>query len=417
VVVLEEPSESVEKKEESMKRIEFHFPLILLKTRAGIQLMTRIGQLKSVKGFAWLSMVMFPLLAVAGIYLIVNSLLVFLSIPAAGEAAREAGLLANILIPGLNPYLPIVFGWMGLVVAIVVHEGGHGVIARSLNLPVKSAGMVFLLFVPIGAFVEPDEAALKKAKLKDALRMLAAGVGNNILTAIIFLLLVMMLVSSLAPATPIHGLGVVGVYEDYPAYNAGLRPADILVSINNCPLNEVQDFSEVMDDLKPLDPVNITYARHDSIEHRTVLLAENPANASESFLGLQVVSDPALILENYEELSGSFSALVYLITPTFLSGPYFVPYSDVLHVFYTSPIGGWFHPLSNLFYWIWFINFNVALFNALPMIPLDGGYVFSRIIKRLGGEKMKESTADNITYIVSFAMIFMVILMVALPYL
>jgi membrane-associated protease RseP (regulator of RpoE activity) len=168
--------------------------------------------------------------------------------------------------------------------------------------------------------------------------------------------------------------------------------------------------------LKPIDPVNLTFARDDSIEHGTVLLAENPTNASKSFLGIEVVDDPALILENYKKLSNSFSTPVYLITPTVLSGPYFIPYSNILHMFYTSPIGDWFYPLSNLFYWIWFINFNLAIFNALPIIPLDGGYVFSRIIKRVGGEKLKESTANYLTYIVSSAMIFLIFLMLALPY-
>ena len=416
MVVLGQSSESVEKEGESTKRVEFHLFMIMLRTRRGIDSMTRIGRLRSTKVLAWIYLVVFPFLAVAGTYLIVNSLLVYLSIPAAGQAARETGFLANILIPGLNPYLPIVYGWIGIVVAIIVHEGGHGVMARSLNFLVKSAGVIFVLIVPIGAFVEPDEAALKKAKLKDALRILAAGVGSNITTAIIFLLLVMTITASLTPLTQTHGLGVVDVIQDYPAYNAGLKPGNILISINSHFLREVQDLSEAMHDLKPNDPINLTFAHDNKIEYEIVLLAENPTNASKSFLGIEVVDDPALILENYKKLSNSFSTPVYLITPTILSGPYFIPYSHLLHMFYTSPIGDWFYPLSNLFYWIWFINFNVAIFNALPIYPLDGGHVISRIIKHLCNGKLKESTANYLTYIVSSAMIFLIFLTLALPY-
>jgi membrane-associated protease RseP (regulator of RpoE activity) len=417
MVIVEQSLENSEQKNTSTKRIEFHFPIIMLKTRTSIGLMTRLGRLKTTKGLAWVCLAIFPLMAIVGTYLFVSAIQVYLSIPAAGQAAREVGFLGNILIPGLNPYLPFLYGWVALAIAIVVHEGGHGVVARSLKQLVKSAGLVFVLILPIGAFVETDDAALKKAKLKDALRILAAGVGSNVITAIVFLLLLITIVSSLTPIVQERGLGVVGVVENYPAYNSGLNYGDILVSVNGNFLREAKDLGEATKDLKPNDFANLTFIHDSRLEHRTVRLAENPTNSSKSFLGVQVVDNPADILEKYNNISNSLDATIYLITPTILSGPYFVPYSHVLHVFYESPIGDFFYPLSNLFYWIWFINLMLAIFNALPIYPLDGGHVLLRIMKRVFKGKMKESTSNYLTYIVSLVMISIVLLTLILPYL
>ncbi|HXQ93167.1 MAG TPA: site-2 protease family protein, partial [Nitrososphaerales archaeon] len=66
-------------------------------------------------------------------------------------------LQSYLLLPGLNPLIPFVYGIIGIVIAVVVHEGTHGVISRRLGLPVKSTGILFFLIVPIGAFVEIDE--------------------------------------------------------------------------------------------------------------------------------------------------------------------------------------------------------------------------------------------------------------------
>ena len=74
-----------------------------------------------------------------------------------------------LLIPGLNEYIPFVWGWIALFVTMVVHEFAHGILSRVEGVRVKSMGIVAVLFAPIAAFVEPDEEDLFGSKDKPAM--------------------------------------------------------------------------------------------------------------------------------------------------------------------------------------------------------------------------------------------------------
>ena len=58
------------------------------------------------------------------------------------------------------------------------------------------------------------------------------------------------------------------------------------------------------------------------------------------------------------------------------------PYSDLMSPNYESSLFGSSYPIiANFLFWIWFINFNVGIFNALPIGPLDGGQLYGIIIR------------------------------------
>ena len=111
------------------------------------------------------------------------------------------------LIPGINPYLPIIYGWIGIVVGIVAHEGAHGVIAKSLGFEVKSSGLLFFLILPIGAFVEVDDSKMKESRARESLRVLSAGPTINVIIGMISLLGIFLIVLGLSPA--VNGLTVI----------------------------------------------------------------------------------------------------------------------------------------------------------------------------------------------------------------
>ena len=88
-------------------------------------------------------------------------------------------------LPGLNPVIPLWYGILALVIAMVVHEFSHGILSRVANVKVKALGLL-MFFFPVGAFVEPDEDEMKNMKKWERMRLYAAGPGSNMVIAIIF---------------------------------------------------------------------------------------------------------------------------------------------------------------------------------------------------------------------------------------
>lgn len=132
-------------------------------------------------------------------------------------------------IPGINPVIPIGYGILALVVAIVFHEFAHGIMTRLGGMQVQSMGVLFLVF-PIGAFVEPDDKELQTTTRRKRSRVYAAGPATNIILALITLgLFSGVMMSSVEPAH--EGVIAVGVVEDSPASIAGIRPSSVITGV------------------------------------------------------------------------------------------------------------------------------------------------------------------------------------------
>ncbi|HLD76344.1 MAG TPA: site-2 protease family protein, partial [Candidatus Norongarragalinales archaeon] len=96
----------------------------------------------------------------------------------------------SVLIPGVTVPWEAIFG---LVVLAIVHEMAHGVLCYVEKLPLKSSGVVLFGFLPVGAFVEPDEKRLDKLTLEKKRRILVAGSASNALFFVIFFVLASLL--------------------------------------------------------------------------------------------------------------------------------------------------------------------------------------------------------------------------------
>jgi membrane-associated protease RseP (regulator of RpoE activity) len=91
-----------------------------------------------------------------------------------------------------------------------------------------------------------------------------------------------------------------------------------------------------------------------------------------------------------------------------------VPYSDLMAPKYTSSIfGDSFAPVANFLFWIWFINFNVGIFNALPIGPLDGGQLYGAMIENKAKSKI---LARNASMMLTLVMTAVVAASLVLPY-
>ncbi|MCU4717470.1 site-2 protease family protein [Halapricum hydrolyticum] len=152
-----------------------------------------------------------------------------------------------LVIPGVNEFLPlsaapeIVFG---LLVGLVVHEGGHGLLCRVEDINIESMGVALLTIVPLGAFVEPDEEDRKKAGRGAQSRMFAAGVTNNFaITVVAFALLFGPVTGSIAA---VSGVPVGGSMQDSPARSAGLGGGDVITSVEGTDVESAADIDAVL---------------------------------------------------------------------------------------------------------------------------------------------------------------------------
>jgi membrane-associated protease RseP (regulator of RpoE activity) len=71
----------------------------------------------------------------------------------------------------------------------------------------------------------------------------------------------------------------------------------------------------------------------------------------------------------------------------------------------------------HLLFWSGFINLAAGLFNALPMLPLDGGLIFKEGVERLLARRGLEKFGVHVVGAVSSLMLIMMIALFTLPYL
>jgi membrane-associated protease RseP (regulator of RpoE activity) len=405
-------TEDAEVKDAGQRRVEFKFPIVTVRTQLFSGVFDKLGGLRVSRLVSWVALVIGPVVAGIGLYMICSGLLALLWNPAVGDVAREAGPGAYLLLPGINPFLPFLYGWLAIICAIVVHEGAHGVIARSLGLKVKSSGLLFFLFVPIGAFVDVDEEQIKKASARVSSRVMAAGVGANVVVAAVCLIGVLVIVGGLTPV--IDGVYVYDVVQGMPAEAAGLLPKDVLVSVDNVRINSTADLGSLLDNRTAGDIVQVTVARGEMWQNEFSTVVNLTVSENRTVMGVSVgdlMTEERL--KNYQTLTlGKLP--MYLVPPALASG--LVPFSDSLASFYTHWLGPQWHVLANVLFWVWFVNVNVAVFNALPIYPMDGGRMFNialkRIIRRRDGEKL----ISAITTAVTAALIFVLLMIILIPF-
>ncbi|MGH9991694.1 MAG: site-2 protease family protein, partial [Nitrososphaera sp.] len=351
-------------------RAEIKLPLILIHTPFGLRFFDRVAKWPGAKAYADFNIYLMPAITALAIFLIVGSLIVMFSNAAAREGVRGIGLEANLLIPGLNPYLPITYGLIALFITIVIHEAGHGIVARVYNIRVDSTGVVLFLGIPIGAFVNIEREELGRATLKQKCGVLTAGPLNNMILAGASLLALYFLVSTLTPLPPDpnepqFGVLVVNVSPGSLAQSVGLTPGSIIQYVAGEEVRALEDLGITLREnlgqtieLTWIDEKGATVTRE-----ATLPAAVEP---DKGILGIGVTPlspDSQAVLDRYK---GAFSnnPLALLLPPTFAPGA--VPYSDLMAPKYTSSVfGSAFAPIANLLFWLWFINFNVGIFNAL----------------------------------------------------
>ncbi|WP_292520913.1 site-2 protease family protein [Methanoculleus sp.] len=329
----------------------------------------------------------------------------------------------NILaIPGVNEAIPITAAVIiGLLLTIVIHEFGHAILARVEDMRVRSMGLLIAV-VPLGAFVEPEEEDVEAAKGMPKIRMFGAGITNNIVIGLACFAAMFLLVGI---ATPLSTPLVQGIYQDYPAAEAGLPGYSVITSINGVPVTDQEEVSAIMDGTRPGETVTLT-AEKDGIESTyTLTLSEWPevldGDRDSGFMGVYYYSAPAVKehIGNVADL-GLLAPLYLTIAPidAFIQGN-----TQQLAILLTDTPEqmAWEEPFPffwgtvHLFFWTGWFNLLVGMFNAIPIVPLDGGYMMregvERIFDRLGLSRYAQRVAASISGFVTV----MLILLVTMP--
>ena len=154
-----------------------------------------------------------------------------------------------LVIPGVNQFLPwaaAVDILVGLLVGLVVHEGGHGLLCRVEDIEIDSMGIALLAFVPLGAFVQPDEESQQSADRGGKTRMFAAGVTNNFLVTALSFGLLFLVVASLVTVVP--GVAIGGTLPGSAADDAGLERGDVITGVDGQPIENEEEFEAALAD-------------------------------------------------------------------------------------------------------------------------------------------------------------------------
>ncbi len=308
------------------------------------------------------------------------------------------------VIPGVEiPNVPLVIplhAWISLFIILIIHEGFHGITARKEKFEIKSSGLLLLGFLPIGAFVEPNEKEVKKAEPIKQLRVYAAGPMAN-LVSIIFIILIYNLLLGfivtpfIAPQADaikrehITGIQITEVQEEIvfcgekyasPAFGL-LEEGMWLKEVNGVEIQLKEDFAESYKGKKIGDEFSFVVEK-DGVEEEVKLTANKQ--------GMFGFGSEEIKSKEYSFEDGTF----------------------LFFYFWTvDPINN-----HNFFNWLWILSLLVAVVNFLPIEPFDGGRI-ARVIfpSYLGFWKEKKEKKEKIIMKVLFYAVILLFILNALP--
>ncbi len=397
-------------------------PILLVHTEKGKGIIQKIAKKKFWRYFGNFVIVLCVFVMVLMMIMLCLSAIIATQIPA--KMAPSPRMLIGL--PVINPIIPLWYGLLGLIIALVVHEFSHGILAAFAKIKIKSLGVLFLI-LPLGAFVEPDEEELKNVKKIKRCRVYAAGPGMNMIVAFVCALIFSW--SFMGSVSPVHdGVLVTGVEEGSPAESI-LSPGALITSFNDTKIKNIDDFWDAIKLTKEGQTINITIYYNHVFSNRSVTLAnrynytKNEKDKGTGYFGItyndvnmlpNVLSRPFSNAKSFKEVLGN--SITYIALPLWGLSPFHSPITDVyeIHGLWSFLPANAFWVLANIFYWVFWINLMLGLTNALPAVPLDGGYIFkdgadSFFGKFIKDAKRREKHVNALCYTVALFILFLII--------
>lgn len=306
--------------------------------------------------------------------------------------------IPGVAIPGSQLFIPFWYGIIALFIVVVIHEFSHGLLARTHKIKVKSTGVGMLTILPL-AFVEPDEKELAKANFKAQNSMFAAGPFSNILTGLLFVLIVTFLLTpwTFSMVKPIeNGVKIYSVEEGTPAYESGVGvegalkvPLDVLhklpISLKESSLQGTANEGVFINSFNGVLITNVSdfFLEYDKIEIGVPVILANDEKSYEiipmnhtgnPYLGVNIVS---MQIKEETSMINLKSSLVVL----------------------------------ELFIWLFTLSFGLGLANLLPIGITDGGRMIQSSLMR----KFEKKKAMAIFARITFLFLTMIIILLIVP--
>jgi membrane-associated protease RseP (regulator of RpoE activity) len=222
--------------------------------------------------------------------------------------------------------------------------------------------------------------------------------------------------------TPVTGPVIGGVYQNYSAEQAGVPAYSFIHAVNGEPVRSQAEISALLNASRPGDPLTLTVGHEGVIADYQLTLSEWPqdtGNRTSGFMGITYY-DPALILDGIGNSISPIGLLRFLTVPFDFTGsenPFrILAFDTAAQQFYTVPFAGFFGIIHFLF-WCGWINISVGLFNAIPMVPLDGGYILKEGVDRLFERRGIGKYSPYVVTFISTLMIVILLSLIMLPYL
>ena len=339
--------------------VEVNFPLLMWKTQ---RLRGFIDRLANRAPRFWKWYMNIGIVISTGFMILMAIALVY-SLKTLLDTPTVSLIVPGVEVPGSPIFIPLLSGLIALATVLIVHEFSHGILSRVEKINIKSIGLLLFAIIP-GAFVEPDEEELNELSRPAKMRIYVAGSMANLTLAAIALIIMTVISSFIVPVVfEDEGVVVNRLTEDANAKNY-MSEGMIIKSINNLTVTDIDSFQKAANTLKPNDTVNI----HTDQGDYSFQLKTNPMNKSIGFMGIQVNANNGIA-------------------------------DDFDNQFYT-PLLWLLMPLTDLLFWIYFLNFAIGTFNLLPMKPLDGGHLLENLLSYI----MPEIAYKPIVTFMSFLM-------------
>ncbi len=352
----------------------------------------------------------------------------------------------------MNGILTIVL----LTLFVVLHELGHYVSAKRSKVAVSEFfvgfgprlfsfkrnkteyGLKALLlggYVKIPGMDENDEAEgynqdelFHNAKWTQKLYIASSGILINFAIAWIILFSIFVFHGVEQPTLQISSIGdsSVDAIYDSPSQKAGLQEGDIIKTFNG---QEVESWEELVSQIQinGNNEVSIGYLRNGQLYLTTTVLEERlVGNTTSGYLGVS----PTVELQRLNPFEAVISTTLIEIDMTLaaVDGIFtlFSPQNiqTLLGTYTGQEVPDEVRPLSpvglaqagsqiaeggyvNLFSLLAFVNIFLAVFNSIPLIPLDGGRIVLALIEGLTGKKVSDRKLYPVAAFVVFIFIFL----------